>query len=95
VEPLGSFERNANGLLGGDLVAVKRKISCTWKLLEGGYYGALIAAVAPFFVTVVYTLPDGSSGTAMMYASPQSGKLVFRKDGENFWGGVTISLIER
>jgi hypothetical protein len=95
IEPLGSFERNANGLLVGDLVAVKRKINCTWKILEGKYYSELIAAVLPFFIAVGYTLPGGESGKAEMYVSPQSGKLIFRKNGENWWGGVTLSLIER
>lgn len=82
-------------MLVGDLITFKRKINCTWRILEGKYYSELIAAAAPFFIEVVYETPEGESGTAKMYASPQSGRLALRKNGENWWGNVTCSLIER
>ncbi len=96
IEPLGNFERNANGMMVGDLIAVKTKLGCSWAMLEGEYYALLINAVDPFFVKVTYLTPSGGYETKEMYSSPQSGQLALRTgNGEYWWKSVTCNLIER
>lgn len=94
-EPLGSFERNAKGLLVGDLIAIKTKLNCKWATLDNEYLSKLRSAAAPFFVKVKYLDTDGSYVTKEMYPSPQSASLAFVRDGKTVWKDVTINLIER
>jgi len=93
-EPIGSFERNANGKMVGDLVAIKTKLNCTWDALEGRYVDILRSAVAPFYVTVTYLDIGGMYSTKNMYTSPMSASLAFVRGGITIWKGVTANLIE-
>lgn len=97
IEPLGSWERNANGQLVGDLIAFKTKLNLSWGLLDGAQYSLLLAAVHPFFVTVKYLDPRTNSyTTGEFYASPRSGTLALRDEsGTNWWKDVAFNLIER
>lgn len=98
LEPLGQWERNANGDLVGDLVAYKRKLNLTWGMLPGNLYQTLLSAVRPFFVTVRFYDPSaGGFATGTFYASPRSGELALidDSDGTYWWRGVAFNLIER
>lgn len=97
MEPLGQWERNANGILVGDLVAYKIKLNITWGVLNGSQYQTLLAAVHPFFVTVQYLDPRTNGySTGEFYASPRSGSLALRDEaGINWWQDVAFNLIER
>ncbi len=94
IEPLGSFERNANGKLVGDLIDIKTKISCSWEILEGKYVDMLMKAVKPFFIKVKYLDIDGSYKTKDMYTSPQSASLALMRNNKMWWKSVSINLIE-
>lgn len=97
LEALGSWERNANGELVGDLVGYKMKLKVTWGLLEGNKFRLLLSAVDPFFVTVQYLDPrTGGMGTGQFYAGSRSGRLALRdKNGVNYWADAAFNLIER
>jgi hypothetical protein len=95
VEPIGQFERNANGKLVGDKITDKIKLSCAWDMIPGERYAKLIAKTAPFYLTVSFTTPDGSTDTRKMYPSPQSGQLLFiTRLNEYWWKNVTCDFIE-
>ena len=96
IEPLGEWERNANGTLVGDLIAYKMKLQLSWGMLEGEKFQALLQAQNPFFVTVTYWDPRVNGyNTGEFYASPQSGELALRTGTKTFWKGVAFNLIER
>ena len=93
-EPIGSFERNANGRMVGDLVAIKTKLNCTWNVLEDRYVDILRSAAMPFYVSVTYLDIDGAYSTKDMYTSPMSASLAFVRGGVAWWQSVTVNLIE-
>jgi hypothetical protein len=96
-EPLGVWERNANGDLVGDLVAYKTKLNLNWGMLTGQQLQTLLGAVAPFFVAVQYLDPRTNGfSTGEFYASARSATLALRDDsGVNWWKDVSFNLIER
>lgn len=97
LEPLGTWERNANGLLVGDLIGYKVKLNLGWGMLSGELYSTLLAAVNPFFVAVRYLDPRTNGySVGEFYASPRSGTLALRDEaGVNWWKDVAFNLIER
>lgn len=96
VEPLGSWERNANGNLVGDLVAYKAKLNLKWGILDGTQFSLLLSAVAPFFITVRYFDPRVNGyTTGEFYASSRSGTMVYRDETTTKWKDVAFNLIER
>ena len=95
VEPIGVFERNAAGRMVGDKIGDKIKISCSWLMLPGEHYAAIIDSVKEFFINVTFTAPNGVQVTKEMYTSPQSGTLKLI-EGDGFWyQNVTCNFIER
>lgn len=96
IEPLGEWERNANGVLVGDLIGYKMKLTLTWGMLDGEKFQQLLAAQNPFFVTVRYFDPrvNGYS-EGEFYASPRSGDMALRTPTQTWWKGVAFNLIER
>ena len=92
-EPIGHFERNSNGRMVGDLIAIKTKLNCTWEALEGRHADMIRAAVRPFYMSVTYLDLDGTYSTKDMYTSPQASELAFVRDGVPRWG-FTANLIE-
>ena len=94
VEPIGQFERNANGNMVGDKIADKVKISCAWDLIPGDLYSRIIGTVKPFYLTVTLMGPSGGTETRSMYPSSQSGQMKVNKNGKVWWSGVTCNFIE-
>lgn len=96
IEPLGEWERNANGKLVGDLIGYKAKLTLTWGMLDGEKFQALLNAQNPFFVTVKYFDPRVNDyTTGEFYASPRSGEMALRTETQTWWRGVAFNLIER
>lgn len=96
IEPLGEWERNANGDLVGDLIAYKIKLTLSWGMLDGEKFQMLLNSQDPFFATVRYWDPRVNGyDTREFYASPQSGELALRTESKTFWKGVAFNLVER
>jgi hypothetical protein len=93
-EPLGSFERNANGDMVGDIIAFKTKISCTWKCLTGAQVAAIKTVHYPFFQEITFLSDDGKTLTKTMYASPISVTSVLLKNGV-LYSDVSCNFVER
>jgi len=95
-ETLGSFERNANGNLVGDLVAVKTTLTVGWKMLDDASCKQILGSAKPFFVSVDYYDPDaGERIRKTMFARPGGGKVALDAGGGLWWRDVGCVFVER
>jgi len=94
-ERIGEFERNANGRLVGDLVAVKAVVSCSWKMLSGADYARLINGGKAVFAQVDY-FDVGLQAMVQreMYVKVGVGRLAL-VDEELWWKDVGCDFVER
>ena len=60
-------DRNAEGTIMIDRVAVKRKVECEWGALTNAEMSALLSAVTSVFFSVTY--PDPQTGAAIEIAA--------------------------
>jgi len=93
-EPVGKFERNANGGLVGDLTAVKLRVTAAWGMLSGADYARLLGYVEDCFVSVTYTDPVGTPAVCDMHLRLNDGTLCLA-DTEPRWQNVSVELLER
>ena len=93
-EAIGSFERNANGNMAGDLVAMKRKLTVGWQMLDDESFKAVLAQSEPFFVDVEYCDPKDGRVVKQMYVQPGGGKVAL-VDGRTWWRDVRCVFVER
>lgn len=91
----GESNRNANGELIRDRIAVKRKINLEWGLLSQAEIQTLLTSVSGVFFTV--TFPDPMSGiiTKTMYVGDRTATAYQYKDGEVKWQGLKMNFIEK
>jgi len=95
-KPIGSFERNANGNLVGDLVAVKTSISMGWRMLDDASFKRILSHTKPFFANVEYYDPSiGSRQQKLMHTVPGGGKIALDAAGQVWWRDVACVFIER
>ncbi|MCL2376298.1 MAG: hypothetical protein FWC76_02765 [Defluviitaleaceae bacterium] len=95
-ETIGSFERNANGNLVGDLVAVKVAISASWRMLDNASFKRILGGTKPFFANVEYYDPErGARVTKLMHTRPGGGKVALDAAGQIWWKDVACVFVER
>jgi len=96
VEPIGRFERNANGNMVGDLIGTKMNLGCEWVLIEDEYFRKILNAVKPHFVKVRFLDPHtGQDVEKEMFLSPRNGSLAFEENGRKWWRNVKVAFLER
>jgi len=93
----GETNRNANGDLIRDRIAVKRKLNLEWGPLTQSEIKTLLNAVSSVFFTV--TFPDPMSGiiTKTMYVGDRTAPAYFydTKTKEVKWQGLKMNFIEK
>lgn len=91
----GESNRNANGDLIRDRIAVKRKINLEWQPLSQLEMQTLLNTVSSVFFTV--TFPDPQSGmiTKTMYVGDRTAPAYQYKDGAVKWSGLKMNFIEK
>lgn len=91
----GESNRNANGELIRDRVAVKRKINLEWPPLTQKEIQTLLNAVSSVFFTV--TFPDPMSGTISktMYVGDRTAPAYQYVNGQVKWNGLKMNFIEK
>ncbi len=91
----GESNRNANGELIRDRIAVKRKINLEWGPLNQTEIQTLLNAVSSVFFTV--TFPDPMSGviTKTMYVGDRTAPAYQYINGEVKWQGLKMNFIEK
>lgn len=91
----GESNRNANGELIRDRIAVKRKLNLEWGPLTQAEIQTLLSAVSSVFFTV--TFPDPQSGmiTKTMYVGDRTAPAYSFINGEVKWQGLKMNFIEK
>lgn len=80
-----------------DRKAIKIRLDITCRPLTDSEISTVLRAIEPEFVSVVYTDPmEGADVTKVMYSNNVPASfLMKRKDGTEWWNGVTFPLVEK
>lgn len=93
----GETNRNLNGDLLRDRIAVKRKLNCEWPPLTQDKCSILLKAVKDVFFQVTYPDPMDGVITKTMYVGDRTVPAYFYNEEtkEIEWQGLKMNLIER
>lgn len=91
----GESNRNTNGELIRDRIAVKRKLNCEWGPLSQSECSTLLKAVKDVFFQVTYPDPELGVLTKTMYVGDRTSPAYSAINGVVRWSGVKFNLVER
>lgn len=93
----GETERNANGMLIRDRIAVKRKLNLEWGPLTQLEIQTLLNAISSVFFTVNYPDPMSGMVTKTMYVGDRTvpAYMYDKISGQMKWQGLKMNFIER
>lgn len=91
----GETNRNGNGEMVRDRIAVKRKISLEWPPLTQSQSTTLLNAVSSVFFTVTYPDPQQGVVTKTMYVGDRTTPAYQFRDGQVKWSGLKMNFIEK
>ena len=91
----GESNRNANGYLIRDRIAVKRKLICEWPPLTQEQCSMLLKSVKDVFFDVTYPDPELGMVTKTMYVGDRTSPAYSYLNNEVRWNGVKFNLVER
>lgn len=92
----GETNRNAKGELIRDRIAVKRKISLEFPPLNASEMSELLNQVKDVFFDVTYPDPmTGGVRTSKFYVGDRTAPALRYKNGQVYWAGLSMNLIER
>lgn len=91
----GESERNANGQLIRDRLAVKRKITLEWPSLTQAESSKLLNAVADVFFTVEFPDPQLGIISKTMYVGDRTTPAYSYINGVIKWSGLKMNFVER
>ena len=93
----GESNRNANGELIRDRIAVKRKLNLEWPPLTQSEIQTLLNAVSSVFFTVTFPDPQLGIITKTMYVGDRTAPAYFydEKAKEVKWQGLKMNFIEK
>lgn len=91
----GESNRNANGDLIRDRIAVKRKLNCEWGPLSQSECSTLLKAVKDVFFQVTYPDPELDVVTKTMYVGDRTSPAYSVINGVVKWSGIKFNLVER
>lgn len=88
--------RAMNGLMYRGRVATKIRLDITCRALKQSELQTVLNAILPEYVTVTYDDPMSGRVTKTMYSNNNPAVFQTRKrNGDEYWSGVTFPLIER
>lgn len=89
-------DRNAQGDILIDRVAVKRKLEMEWGPLSNSAISAILSAVTDVFFTVAYPDPQtGASKTITCYVGDRTAPMLKYTLGVPYWEGLRMNFIEK
>ena len=91
----GESNRNANGELVRDRIAVKRKLNLEWGPLTQAEMQTLLSAVSSVFFTVTFPDPQLGVVTKTMYVGDRTVPAYSYINGEVKWQGLKMNFIEK
>ena len=91
-----SADRNAQGDILIDRVAVKRKLEMEWGPLSNSAISTLLGLVTDVFFTVIYPDPlTGAAKTITCYVGDRTAPALKYTSGTPYWEGLKMNFIER
>lgn len=84
-----------DAILHRDRLAIKMRLDITLIPLQTAQLRQILQAIKPEFVTVRYEDPQDGLVQRTMYSNNFPAQYLMKKDGKEYWGGVTFPLIER
>lgn len=88
--------RTMDALMHRGRVATKIRLDITCRPLTGAEAQIVLNAILPEYVTVYYSDPMYGNVTKTMYSNNNPATYcILRKDGTEYWSGITFPLIER
>lgn len=87
--------RDLSGDLRRNRVATKRRLDITCRPLTEAEAKILLTLIMPEWVTVNYYDPQAGETTRTMYSNNNPASFLMRKDGKEWWSGITFPLIEK
>lgn len=93
----GESNRNANGELVRDRIAVKRKLEMEWGPLDDSEISVLLKAVKDTFFEVTFPDPQEGILTKTMYVGDRSAPAYIynKKTKQTKWEGLNMNFIEK
>lgn len=91
----GESNRNANGELIRDRIAVKRKLNLEWPPLSQSEIAPILNAVSGAFFTVTFPDPQLGMVTKTMYVGDRIAPAYQYINGEVKWQGLKMNFIEK
>ena len=93
----GESNRNANGELIRDRIAVKRKLNLEWGPLKQSEIAPILNAVSGVFFTVTFPDPELGIITKTMYVGDRTAPAYFydEKTKDVKWQGLKMNFIEK
>ena len=93
----GETNRNANGDMIRDRIAVKRKLNLEWQPLSQSEISTLLAAVSSVFFTVTFPDPQQGIVTKTMYVGDRTAPAYVydTKTKQVKWSGLKMNFIEK
>ena len=91
----GESNRNANGELIRDRIAVKRKLNLEWGPLKQSEIQTLLSAVSSVFFKVTFPDPQFGMITKTMYVGDRTAPAYSYINGEIKWQGLKMNFIEK
>ena len=91
----GESNRNANGVLIRDRIAIKRKINLEWGPLSQSEISTLLNAVSSVFFTVNFPDPQLGLITKTMYVGDRTSPAYQYVNGQVKWSGLKMNFIEQ
>lgn len=89
-------DRNAEGTILIDRVAVKRKLEMEWGPLTNSQISALLSKVTDVFFSVTYPDPQtGGNKTITCYVGDRSVPMLMYQNGIPMWEGLKMNFIEK
>lgn len=93
---LTKSERTASGKMMMEIIATKRRVDCTWKMIADSDLKLIIDTITahkPFFSL---SFPDaGGTATMTCYTGDINTSLWHTINGVRYWSEVTIAFIEQ
>ena len=88
--------RTMDGILHRGRVATKVRLDVTCRPLTSSEASIVLNAILPEWVTVTYTDPMSGTVTKTMYSNNNPASFMLKKkDGREYWNGITFPLIEQ
>lgn len=91
----GESNRNANGELIRDRIAIKRKLNLEWPPLIQSEISTLLNATSSVFFTVTFPDPQLGVITKTMYVGDRTAPAYQYINEEVKWSGLKLNLIEK